>query len=492
MASYNGPSGAAYTRAYDPDELDYGENELVMDVGAEQTPLSGSEVSPEPLLGEREASVAVMEVEDEEGSSSREKGEVEEDDHGRRSESETLQAPSQASSPSQSGQQSSTSSYSYEAPPRWASTLAPELGEPLSAPSTNTFRRRSADERPVRSPSWEGKKHKLAPYDRSFAQSSGRSARRDDQLRSHVRSTAHTGTPSTRPPLPPRRRNTFSEPQSPTRPSMRESYAGRSAFAPGGGAPMGPSSLPTPKASPVRTAQDQPSLLSRIDFQAGEAVRARSGQLAKPSQARFIPTQDVTSPTTGSGSAGWPVRDVAGPSSAPYPPHYPSPHPPPPHPSSYPPLSHGYYPPHYHYPPYSPSAHIYAGPPHPHYPPAYSSPPSHPPYAPPPPPQSQPHVPPHSTGSGFDPTLAMTAMQVGLTVIAQQQTAAFAMQQRMAAMASTSAAQQPSTAQVQPQREAETMAVPMRMGARSEKKLTGRQRARRKQLKEQEEARMHQ
>lgn len=85
----------------------------------------------------------------------------------------------------------------------------------------------------------------------------------------------------------------------------------------------------------------------------------------------------------------------------------------------------------------------------------------------------------------------MTAMQVGLTVIAQQQTAAFSMQQRMAAMASTSAAQQSSAAQAQPQREAETMAVPMRMGARSEKKLTGRQRARRKQLKEQEEARMH-
>ncbi|KAJ8292428.1 GPI transamidase component PIG-T [Rhodotorula toruloides] len=483
--------------AYDPDELDYGEDELVMDVGAEQAPLSGSEVSPEPLLGEREASVAAMEVEDEEGSSSREEGEVEEDDHGRRSDSETLQAPSHASSRLQSGQQSSHSSYSYEAPPRWVSTLAPELGQgPSSAPSTNTFRRRSADERPVRSPSWEGKKPKSAPYDRSFAQS-GRSARRNDQLHSHVRSTAHSSTPSSRPPLPPRRRNTFSEPQSPTRSSMREAYSGRSAFGPGGRAPMGPSSLPTPTASPVRAAQDQPSLLSRIDFQAGEAARARSDQLAKPSQARFVPAQDVPSPTTTSGPTGWPARDAPGPSSAPYPPYYPSSHPPPPHapypphPSSYPPPSHGYYPPHYHYPPYSSSANTYAGAAIPQYPPAYSSPPSHPSYAPLPPLHPQPHVPPHASPSGLEPTLAMTAMQVGLTVIAQQQTAAFAMQQRMAVMASTSAAQQSSAAQAQPQREAETTAVPMRMGARSEKKLTGRQRARRKQLKEQEEARMH-
>ncbi|GEM12335.1 phosphatidylinositol glycan, class T [Rhodotorula toruloides] len=340
MTSYNHPPGPAYASAYDPDELDYGEDELVMDVGAEQAPLSGAEVSPELLLGAGEASVAATEVEDLDEGSSREEGEVEEDEHERRSDSETLQAPSQISYYSQSGERNLSRSSSYEAPPRWVSTLAPGLGEgPPLASTTDTSRRRSEDERPVRSPSWEGKKIKSVPYDRSFLQA-----------------------PSPHPPHP---------------------------------------------------------------------------------HALY-----------------------------------------PPQPSSYPPPSYGYYPPHYHYSPYSPTAHSYGATPPPHYPPAYSSPPSHPPYAPLPPPHPQPHVPLHSITSTLDPALAMTAMQVGLTVIGQQQTAAFATQQRMVTMASASAAQQP-------QREAETMAVPMRMGAMSEKKLTGKQRGRKKQWKKQEEAHMY-
>ncbi|BGP26925.1 hypothetical protein JCM10295v2_005887 [Rhodotorula toruloides] len=409
MTSYNHPPGPAYASAYDPDELDYGEDELVMDVGAEQAPLSGAEVSPELLLGAGEASVAATEVEDLDEGSSREEGEVEEDEHERRSDSETLQAPSQISYYSQSGERNLSRSSSYEAPPRW-----PELG---------------------------GQENKL-----------------------------------------------------PTKAPLYEGRLVRFAFAPGGQAPSGPSSLPTSTASPARAAPNhpnQPSLLSRIDFEADEAAQARSNRPAKLSPFRFIPDQDDSSPTTASGSTRWHGREVPRPSSsAPYSTYSPSPHPPhphalyPPQPSSYPPPSYGYYPPHYHYSPYSPTAHSYGATPPPHYPPAYSSPPSHPPYAPLPPPHPQPHVPLHSITSTLDPALAMTAMQVGLTVIGQQQTAAFATQQRMVTMASASAAQQP-------QREAETMAVPMRMGAMSEKKLTGKQRGRKKQWKKQEEAHMY-